>query len=128
MDFWNTTTKNGGTIKLATDHVMTFQPNVTEGDGPIWELYPSIAAVAAHFGDPDNKYANFMAEADNTYPSQPYFFFNQNFSDSGLAAAKPKSGSPNSQANGASKLLSCGMVVIYIVTLFSFLGTSISQF
>ena len=84
---------------------MLQQLNTTDGDGPIWELYPSIAAVAANYGDPDGKYAAFMANADNTYPAEPYFLFNQNFSDSGLASAKATAGGPSlpsSSSSGAS--------------------------
>jgi len=75
------------------------QTPTAEGDGPPSELYPSIAAVGAAYGDPDGKYAAFLANADDTYPAQPYFLFNQPFSDSGLAAANPPS-SGNSKHNG----------------------------
>ena len=95
----------GGNIQKATDFTMLQTLNTTDGDGPVWELYPSIAAVAANYGDPDGKYAAFLANADNTYPSEPYFLFNQNFSDSGLASAKPTTGGPSvppSTSSGAS--------------------------
>jgi hypothetical protein len=76
--------------------------NDTDGDGPVWELYPPIAAIAANYGDPDGKYAAFMANADNEYPAEPYFLLNQNFSDSGLPAATPTAGGPLSTASSKS--------------------------
>jgi hypothetical protein len=48
---------------------MTVQP----GDETANELYPNVAAVAATYGDPDGKNAAFLANADKTYPAQPYF-------------------------------------------------------
>src|SRR5271170_7166818 len=53
---WNTTTSQGATIKAAADFAMLQTPTA-EGDGPPSELYPSIAAVGAAYGDPDGKYA-----------------------------------------------------------------------
>jgi hypothetical protein len=97
---WNTTTSQGATIRAAADFTMLQTPTA-EGDGPPSELYPSIAAVGAAYGDPDGKYAAFLANADDTYPAQPYFLFNQPFSDSNLAAANPpSSGNTNSKHNG----------------------------
>ena len=84
--------------------------NTTDGDGPIWELYPSIAAVAANYGDPNGKYAAFLANADNMYPTEPYFLFNQNFSDSGLASAKPTAGGPSVSSAGTQYPSVLGMV------------------
>ncbi|KZP15849.1 chondroitin AC/alginate lyase [Athelia psychrophila] len=52
LDFWNTTTSHGATIKAATDFTMTQHLNTTDGDGPIWELYPSIVASGAAYGIP----------------------------------------------------------------------------
>lgn len=56
---------------------MTQHLNTTDGDGPIWELYPSIVASGAAYGDPHGTYANFLAKAEDNYPSMPYFLFNQ---------------------------------------------------
>jgi len=94
---------------------MLQQLNTTDGDGPIWELYPSVAAVAAKYGDPSGKYASFMANADNMYPAEPFFLFNQYFSDSNLAAATPTAGgfatsTPSANHNGASGRFSGGLV------------------
>jgi hypothetical protein len=86
---WNKTTTKGGTIKAALDFTLTVQP----GDELANELYPNIAAVAANYGDPNGKYAAFLASADNTYPAQPYFLWDQPFTDSNLAAATPTANS-----------------------------------
>src|ERR1700722_17521122 len=89
LNFWNATTSQGGTIQKATDFAMRQYLNTLNGDGPINEIYPSVAAVAANYGDFQGRYSIFMARADNMYPAEPYFLFNQMFSDSGLAAAIP---------------------------------------
>ena len=65
---------------------------ISPGDETADELYPEIAAVAAKYGDPDGKYAAFLANADNQYPAEPYFLWDQPLSDSNLAAATPNSG------------------------------------
>jgi hypothetical protein len=98
--FWNKTTTKGGTIKAALDFTLTVQP----GDELANELYPNIAAVGATYSDPNGTYAAFLANADNTYPAQPYYFWDQPFSDSNLAAATPTSGglsTPTSKTGGA---------------------------
>ncbi|KAF7982785.1 hypothetical protein HWV62_25691 [Athelia sp. TMB] len=90
LDFWNTTTTHGATIKTATDYTMNkIHLDTADGDGPIWELYPSIVATGSIYGSDhyNGTYARFLAKADNTYPSKPYFLFNQPFSNSGLAVS-----------------------------------------
>jgi len=87
LDLWNTTSSKKGTIKAAADFTMLQTLDPSDGDGPIWELYPPVATVASAYGDPDCKYALFLAKADNTYPAEPYFLWNQPLSDSGLTVA-----------------------------------------
>jgi hypothetical protein len=121
LNFWNTSTKAGGNIQKANDFTMQQQLNTTDGDGPVWELYPSIATVASKYGDPDGKYAAFMANADNTYPDEPYFLFNQPFSDSNLAAATPTAGTtPSASAhhNGASETFGSGLFAGWFAVIF----------
>ncbi|KAF7982783.1 hypothetical protein HWV62_25687 [Athelia sp. TMB] len=101
MDYWNATTTQGATIQTALNFAAGVTLNSTDGDGPIWELYPSMVAVGANYGDPSDKYAAFLAQADNQYPAEPYFFFNQNFSDSGLVAASAPVTSKQGPASGA---------------------------
>ena len=102
--FWNTTTTQGGTIKAALDFTMTVPP----GNDTANELYPNVAAVAAEYGDPNGKYAAFLANADNTYPAQPYFFWDQPFWDSNLAAATPTSGGPSIPTSNTSSTAHSG--------------------
>jgi hypothetical protein len=85
--FWTQPTKLGGNIQKAVDFAMVQPLNTTDGDGPLSEIYSSIAAVASVYGDPSGKYAQFLANGDSSYPSQPWFLWNQPLSDSGLAAA-----------------------------------------
>jgi hypothetical protein len=55
------------------------------------ELYPSIGAVAAVYGDHDPasgaSYTAFLANAQANYPAQPWFFWDQPLSDSGWVRA-----------------------------------------
>jgi len=97
--FWNKTTTKGGTIKTALDFAMTVPPGQDTAD----ELYPDIAAIAATYGDPDGKYAAFLANGDNQYPAQPYFLWDQPLSDSNLAAATPTAGGPLPSSSSSSK-------------------------
>jgi len=123
MNFWNTTTSSGATIQTAADFTMLQTP-LNDGDEPLSELYPSIAAVASTYGDPSGKYAAFLAKGENTYPAEAYFLWNQNLSDSGLAAATPTAGGPSvplytsARSNSASNLVSGGFAVCCSLVLF----------
>lgn len=79
-DTWKTTTKDGVTVKAAIDYAMT-KPAGSEDPT---ELYPDVAAVAMHYGDPDGKYAAWLAQEDTLYPGEAFFFWEQPLSDSGL--------------------------------------------
>ncbi|KAH8982367.1 chondroitin AC/alginate lyase [Lactarius hatsudake] len=76
---WNLTTSTGGSIKAAIDFTMTVPPK----DEPASELFPSVGAGAAVYGDPQGKYAAFLSRSQEDYPSQPWFFWDQPLSDSG---------------------------------------------
>lgn len=93
VNYWNTTTSSGGGIKAALDYAMGFKVD-HDGDGPTEELFPDVAAVASIYGDPNNKYSDFLKNGDPNYPRAPYFLFNQPLSDSGLPAAKPDGTGP----------------------------------
>lgn len=109
---WNKTTTKGGTIKAACDYTMTVPPG---NDDPT-ELYPDVAAVAATYGDPDGKYAAFLASQDSTYPSEAYFLWDQPLSDSNLAAATPSADGPatTSTKSGATSLNVNGMLGLLV--------------
>jgi len=81
---WNKTTTDGGNIKAACDYAMT----IPAGSEDPAELYPDIAAVASQYGDTDNKYTNFLANATgNGYVIDASFFWDQPLYDHGFAAA-----------------------------------------
>lgn len=88
---------------------MTIPPGTENAD----ELYQPIAGVAATYGDPDNKYANFLANADPRYPAAPYFLWFQPFSDSGLPAARP--GLSQKRDSSASKSALGGTATLSVI-------------
>ncbi|KGB74556.1 hypothetical protein CNBG_0394 [Cryptococcus deuterogattii R265] len=47
-------------------------------------LNPVVAAISAKYGDPDNKYANFLKSSDPYFPGQPWFALNEGLSDAGI--------------------------------------------
>ncbi|KAH7915931.1 chondroitin AC/alginate lyase [Hygrophoropsis aurantiaca] len=90
LDYWNYTGAEGAGIQDALDFAMTIPPT----DDPLGhrqpaELYQPVAGVASQYGDPDGKYASFLSQIDQRYPSAPYFLWCQPFSESGLVAARP---------------------------------------
>lgn len=103
---------------------------VAPGDDDPVELYPDVAAVAATYGDPDGKYAAFLAGKDNTYPSEPYFLWDQPLSDSNLAAATPTAGGPatstSASKSGATALSVSGMLglLVAVCSTFTFIWIS----
>lgn len=92
LNTWKTPTTANVTVQQAVDFAMT-KPAGTEDPT---ELYPDVAAVASHYGDPDGKYAAWLAQQDNTYPGQAYYFWEQPLSDSGLKVYISDSGSVES--------------------------------
>ena len=85
------------TIQAAADYAMQ-QP---AGDETASEPYPDVAAVAAIYGDPGNKYANWLSSAENsTYVSDASFFWDQPLSDNGFAASL--TASPSATGAGAA--------------------------
>ncbi|KAF7978767.1 hypothetical protein HWV62_44802 [Athelia sp. TMB] len=76
VNFWNTTTSEGATVQTAANFIMT--QNLTDaGDGPLSELYPSLATIASVYGDPDGKYAAFLVAGDSTYRQSAYYLWDQ---------------------------------------------------
>jgi len=60
---------------------------VPPGNETASELYPSVGAGAAVYGDPQGTYAAFLSNAEADYPSQTWFFWDQPLSDSGWVRA-----------------------------------------
>jgi hypothetical protein len=64
-------------------------PSFKEAAG---ELYPNIADIAAIYGDPNGTYSGFLYSRQPTYAQNPYFLWDQPFTDSGLMASRNISG------------------------------------
>ncbi|KAG9100111.1 hypothetical protein FRC06_004513 [Ceratobasidium sp. 370] len=120
---WHLPSKAGTTIQDACNYAMNFTASQSGEDGYDPELYPNVAAVGAIYGDPDGKYAKWLAGRDPSYPGQPYFLWDQPLSNSGLSGAPNVSASGTASgagpvktggANGASRVeMGVGMVVAF---------------
>lgn len=73
MDFWTKTTRNGATIQQALDFTMAQDPKKEA----VSQVFPHVAAVAAAYGDPDKKYANFLQTHNGNYRSDRYWLYDQ---------------------------------------------------
>ena len=102
MDVFQHTSNSGGTIQKALDFAIKTDPGKETAD----ELYPNVAAVGAIYGDPNGTYAGFLADAEEAYPAEPYFLWNQPLSDNGWVSRNPNYGgsttSNGPNANGTS--------------------------
>jgi len=95
LDVFQHTSSSGGTIQKALD----FAINTDAGKEAADELYPNVAAVGAIYGDPNGKYVGFLARAEEAYPAEPYFLWNQPLSDNGWVSRNPNYGG-STQSNG----------------------------
>ena len=73
MDFWTKKTRNGATIQQALDFTMAHDPKKEA----VSQIFPHVAAVAAAYGDPDMKYANFLQAHRPAYKSDRYWLYDQ---------------------------------------------------
>ena len=73
MDFWTKKTKNGATIQQALDFTMAQDPKKEA----VSQIFPHVAAVAAAYGDPDKRYANFLQAHHPGYKSDRYWLYDQ---------------------------------------------------
>ncbi|KAA1474643.1 chondroitin AC/alginate lyase [Dentipellis sp. KUC8613] len=96
FDAYSQKTSAGTTIQDALNFAMTIPAN----DEPASELFPNVAAVASVYGDPDGKYAKFLAGKEDDYPAEPWFFWLQPLSDSGLHVVVNTTGTGTSTAAG----------------------------
>lgn len=82
INVWDSVSATGGTIQKACDYAMNYDPkNETQS-----ELFPVVAAVAAHYGDPDGKYANWLnTKTNGEYIKDASYLWTQPLSDSGRA-------------------------------------------
>ena len=100
LDVFQHTSNSGGTIQKALDFAINTDPGKEAAD----ELYPNVAAVGAIYGDPNGKYAGFLTHAEEAYPAEPYFLWNQPLSDNGWVSRNPNYGgsTPSNGTNGNS--------------------------
>ena len=73
MDFWTKKTENGATIQQALDFTMAQDPEKEA----VSQIFPHVAAVAAAYGDPDEKYTNFLQTHNSKYKSGRYWLYDQ---------------------------------------------------
>lgn len=100
-------TSEGATIQNALDFAMAQSPK----DEDAAELYPVVASVAAVYGDPQGKYAAFLAKASPNYPGDPYFLWSQPLSDSGWTPpVNTDAGANNNNNTGGSSKSSADRV------------------
>ncbi|KAG6836430.1 hypothetical protein H0H93_008072 [Arthromyces matolae] len=74
---WNKPTTQGSTIKTALDFAMTLNASTSNETNHITNLFPSIAAVGAVYGDPQGLYAGFMQKEVPHYGEEANFLWNQ---------------------------------------------------
>ncbi|KAJ8456365.1 hypothetical protein ONZ45_g18747 [Pleurotus djamor] len=85
-------TSQGATIQTALDWAMRYDARETGEEKYAEELDPNVGAVAAVYGDPDSKYADYLKNRSPNYPAEAWFLWNQPFSDSGLAGQATMTG------------------------------------
>ncbi|KAF8521779.1 chondroitin AC/alginate lyase [Hysterangium stoloniferum] len=108
-NIWNKTTKAGATIQSAVDFAMKISPNKSDEADETRELYPSVAAVAAIYGDPKGKYTAFLAHGDPQYFGEAYFLWNQPLAGGTANATASSPPSPTgSGQNGKNAGISLG--------------------
>jgi len=123
FDAWNLKTSAGGSIKAAIDFTITVPPK----DEAAAELFPSVAAGAVVYGDPQGTYAAFLSRSEEDYPAEPWFFWNQPLSDSGWVrthAGSAGAATPSGTGAAASASSSAGASKNASVRTRVLLGTS----
>jgi len=73
VDFWTKKTRNGATIQQALDFIMAQDPKKEA----VSQIFPHVAAIAAAYGDPGKKYANFLQAHKSDYKSDRYWLYDQ---------------------------------------------------
>ncbi|CAE6419164.1 unnamed protein product [Rhizoctonia solani] len=73
INYWSVRTKYGATIQTAVDYVISLDP----GNERVEDALPHVAAVAAAYGDPRSKYANYLRSGNRNYDKKSYWFYDQ---------------------------------------------------
>jgi len=88
---------------------------IPAGSEDATELYPDMAAIAAVFGDRNPStgatYSSFLASAQQDYPAEPWFFWDQPLSDLGWVSANaggPGAATPTGTSLGPASSSSAG--------------------
>ncbi|KAG8850446.1 hypothetical protein FRB96_009691 [Tulasnella sp. 330] len=92
---WNITTAAGTTVQDAVDFSMTLTD--AENNDPS-ELFPSVAAIASHYGDPTRKYATYLSQHLPKYTAEAYYFWDQPLGANSMASIPPS----NSRSRNAT--------------------------
>ena len=66
------------------------------------ELFPSVGAGAAVYGDPQGTYAAFLSRSQEDYPTDQWFFWDQPLGDSGWVRAHATSSATGASAASTS--------------------------
>ncbi|KAG6810902.1 hypothetical protein H0H92_009895 [Tricholoma furcatifolium] len=98
---WNKTTTEGATIQTALNFAMTLNASATGESAYVAELYPNVAAVGATYGDPDGKYAAFLAAGEATYATEAYFLWDQPLAGGEDIQASGTAGAAGATATGS---------------------------
>ncbi|CAE6523890.1 unnamed protein product [Rhizoctonia solani] len=73
INYWSIRTKYGATIQTAVDYLVSLDP----GNERVEDALPHVAAVAAAYGDPHRKYANYLKSGNRNYDKKSYWFYDQ---------------------------------------------------
>ncbi|KAG8734008.1 hypothetical protein FRC11_013494 [Ceratobasidium sp. 423] len=73
INYWSIRTKYGATIQTAVDYLISLDP----GNERVEDALPHVAAVAAAYGDPHRKYANYLKSGNRNYDKKSYWFYDQ---------------------------------------------------
>ena len=87
MNFWDEKTRYGGTLQSAVDHIIGLSP----GKENVLEVIPHAAAIAAAYGDPGNKYLNYIQGKRKDYTQQSFWLYDQVAALTSSPAAMSKS-------------------------------------
>jgi hypothetical protein len=94
MNFWDEKTRYGGTLQSAVDHIIGLNP----GKENVLEAVPHVAAIAAAFGDPGNKYLKYIQAKKKNYNQQSFWLYDQSAAFTMSPAATGKSRRSNNFA------------------------------
>lgn len=87
INFWTAKSRYGATIQTALDYAIAQKPGSEDVD----DIIPHVAAVAAAYGDPKDKYKSFLQSKGSNYKSETWYFYDQTAAlSSSPAAGKTK--------------------------------------